>query len=249
MITWERLEMPTNDTLDRRLRSVEQNATAAAHAPASVNSNQFAVAQRSANEMIQRIKERYEKAGARPDALAATVSQSGISYRLEVTMESATAEALYGPATDARNRDDALARAFANMREQISGPQRSGLATHWQDLAQRLEFLRARLDQPSLPEWMQIVLRLDEENQPDSALDELFRRIDALLSSREFQEVDDALAVMPVEGPSLTVMMGLLSITRPAAEHLSSRERFFNRVYRLCKAMRRDADSLLGGLR
>jgi hypothetical protein len=100
-----------------------------------------------------------------------------------------------------------------------------------------------------LPDWMRVVLKLDRDDKSDAALDELLDRIDAMLTAGEFGKVDGILAAMPVEGPSLTLMMGLLSITRPAREQLTSRSRYFDRVYRLCKAMRRDADLLLGGLR
>jgi hypothetical protein len=93
------------------------------------------------------------------------------------------------------------------------------------------------------------VLMLDEEDQSDAALDELFDGVEPSLLSEQYAVVDQLLSSMPVEGPSLTLMMGLLSITRPAAGHLPARAHFFNRVYRLCKAMRRDADALLGGLR
>ena len=100
-----------------------------------------------------------------------------------------------------------------------------------------------------LPDWMLVTLDLDRDDKSDAALDELFDRIDPLLTAGEFGKIDGIIAAMPVEGPSLTLMMGLLSITRPAGEHLPSRPRYFERVYRLCKAMRRDAELLLGGLR
>ena len=114
----------------------------------------------------------------------------------------------------------------------------------------RLRKPLAELPSPTaVPEWMQVVLQMDESAQTASSLDVLFDQINWMLSESEFGKVDEVIAVMPVEGPSLSLMMGLLSITRPAAEHLPSRQRFFDRVYRLCKAMRRDAESLLGGLK
>ena len=105
--------------------------------------------------------------------------------------------------------------------------------------------LQEHPSQLAIPAWLQALLELDKKGQSDAALDELFDRIDEMLSASEYEMVDGILGCMPLEGPSLTLMMGLLSITRPAAEHLPSRARYFERVYRLCTAMRRDAESLL----
>jgi len=109
--------------------------------------------------------------------------------------------------------------------------------------------LQEHPSQLAIPAWLHALIELDNKGQSDAALDELFDRIDEMLSASEYEKVDSILANMPLEGPSLTLMMGVLSITRPAAEHLPSRVRYFDRVYRLCTAMRRDADSLLRGLK
>ena len=125
---------------------------------------------------------------------------------------------------------------------------------HWQSrgevvLRPWIEGARERYQYPGLPDWTRAILKSDNDGHSDAALDDLFDRIDVMLSSGEYEKVDDILAAMPLEGPSLTLMMGLLSVTRPAAKYLPSRVRYFNRVYRLCNAMRRDAQTLLGGLK
>jgi hypothetical protein len=231
--------MPSTDALAEQLRSVDERATKAAAQSSSEFG--FAEARRSAEEVIGLMIEKYEGVGARIDALSATGTPGDIAIRQEVTMSQAAAEKLFG-APNTRARIAAVVHSqrigFSSMRVK-SRDDREQLVRHF----------RARQVQPTLPDWMQAVRKLDENGQSDAALDEMFDHIDSMLSSQEFSDVDAILGAMPVEGPSLTLMMGLLSITRPAAQHLPSRRQYFDRVFRLCNAMRRDADSLLGGLR
>jgi hypothetical protein len=240
--------MPNNETIEERIRSVEQNATETARESAAAQIN-FADQHRNADEMIRRIKAKHENAGARPDALAATIKEGKTAYRLEVTMASEAAEAIYGTDNGPlafHSSGNATAEALrtsmwlcSSLRSRPDNP-----------LTRIAELLASRHAQASLqPPWIDAVLKLDSSDHTAEALDELFAQVDQMLSAQEFDAVDKVIAAMPLEGPSLSLMMGLLSITRPAADHLPSRERFFERVYRLCKAMRRDAESLLGGLR
>jgi hypothetical protein len=235
------------ETMDERLRSIERTATKAA-----LESAQSADLHRDAEEMIRWIKQRHEAAGATPDAISATVRSGGTSIRLEVTMGGTAAAKLYGAPGYADNGSRkvsplvAARRAASRSRSNSSGSTAPPSGTVTDRL---LELLTAGASRPRLPSWMEAVLRLDENGQTGVALDELLSGINSPLAASEFEKVDRILAAMPVEGPSLSLMMGLLSITRPASTHLPSRALFFARVHRLCKAMRRDAESLLGGLR
>lgn len=236
--------MPSTDVLTEQLRSFDERATKAAAAQLSSEAV-FAESRRSAEETIELMREKYEGVGARVDALSATGTPGNIAIRQEVTMSQAAAEKLFGaPNTLARIAADARAWyvGFSPVRARPKDDARERLLQSFREFA-------AQPDQPTLPYWMRAVRVLDEKGQADAALDDMFDRIDPMLSSGQYNKVDAILAAMSVEGPSLTLMMGLLSITRPAAQHLPSRQRFFERVYRLCKAMRRDAELLLGGLR
>jgi len=240
--------MPSADTLSQeKLRSIEQAATEAATSPPSTEPA-FLEARQSADETMKRVREKCERVGASVESLSATVQRSGTTIRYEGAMSEAAAKELFGlPAapTAEQERQQALMLQLRQLRNRFVHLQTE---TPPQTLAFR-ELLARVISQPVLPDWMRPVLKEDQRGQSDVALDEMFDRIDPMLSSGKYSEVDAILTAMPVEGPSLTLMMGLLSITRPAAQHLPSRQRFFDRVYRLCRAMRRDADSLLGGLR
>lgn len=220
--------MPSTDTLSQeRLRSIEQTAGEAATATTSAESP-FLAARQSTDETLQRLKEKCEGVGANVESLSATLRPDGTTIRLEGSMSKAAAEELFGLTTTQQKQRQA--EMLQIWRKQVQG-------------------LLERFRQSALTDWMESILKLDQSNQSDAAFDELFDRIDLMLSSAGYAKIDAILAAMPVEGPSLTLMMGLLSMTRPAAQHLPSRQRFFDRVYRLCNAMRRDAETLLGGLR
>jgi hypothetical protein len=100
-----------------------------------------------------------------------------------------------------------------------------------------------------MPKWLQDAMELDSQEKTMPAMDILFDNIDGLLTAGRFDEVDQIFLRVPLEGPSLTFLMGILTTTMPAGDRLPSRARFFDRLYRLCKAMGRDAEDLLGGLR
>jgi hypothetical protein len=241
--------MPETDALDERMRSVASKAIKAAAEPATAADHSIPETHRIAVETTERLREMYEIVGASVNLISVITTSGDTAIRSDVTMSQVAAEKLSGEltATQQRRNQAAMLRvwqarnrmAHAKSKYESGSPiTRGGIAGFCNQLR---DF--------TLPDWMQWVLRLDRDDKSDGALDELFDRIDPMLSSREFDKVNDILAAMPVEGPSLTLMMGLLSITRPAGAHLPSRAPFFARVYRLCKAMRRDAESLLGGLR
>lgn len=235
--------MMVTETLDERMRSVEKIAIDSTGE--SAIDERFDEARRNADLTLSMMRETYEGAGARIDCLSATIRPHETAFRSEVTMSQDAADKVFGKPVPTQQRQMPQRWRRRNQVTPLSISDHSGSET----VSQFAELLREQLRRPSLPQWMHEVVRLDGEDHADAALEELFDQIDSLLSSGEFAKVDDIFPAMPVEGPSLTLMMGLLSITRPASEHLPSRNRYFERVYRLCKAMRRDAESLLGGLR
>jgi hypothetical protein len=241
--------MRNNATLDERLRTVERRAAEAAKGAASPHPEYFAEANRSAEEMIRLISEKHEKAGVQPDVVAAAVKRGETAYRLEVTMDAVAAEALFGTPGGASKVPLGSRQRREKKGAQFQWSSNATRSFVWNDGVISRQLLASPTHERTLPDWVQSVLRLDETDQTAAALDTLFGRIDSMLSASDFDKVDGIVAGMPIEGPSLSLMMGLLSITRPAAEHLPSRQEFFTRVYRLCRAMGRDAESLLSGLR
>lgn len=241
--------MSQTESLDERMRLVELNAIRATTESASATDQGLLEANRSAEETIKLITAKYEREGVQIDALSATGQPGAIKIRSEVTMSQVAAEKLFGQSpTSQQKQNQAEMLRLWKFRNRMSHANRKG-DTGSELVREFAQGFTKRLLYIALPDWMQAVLKLDREDKSDAALDELFDRIDPMLAAGEFDKVDGILAAMPVEGPSLTLMIGLLSITRPAGDHLPLRPKYFDRVYRLCKAMRRDAELLLGGLR
>jgi hypothetical protein len=60
----------------------------------------------------------------------------------------------------------------------------------------------------------------------DSAIDELYSRIDKKLSSGDFSGVDSELNMVDIENTDTIMLLGWLSITLAAKEHLMRRDKF-----------------------
>jgi len=101
----------------------------------------------------------------------------------------------------------------------------------------------------AVPTWLVDALDADGRGESSAALDIIFRKMDQLLRDGNFPEVDRVVRCAPIEGTSLTVLLGLLSITLPASQHLPSRDSFFDQIWKACVARGRNAEKLLGGLR
>lgn len=104
-------------------------------------------------------------------------------------------------------------------------------------------------DLPTNMKWFADAVEADRLKRKAAAVDILFEHTDGLLREGRFREVDHLLRLTPTEGPSLTFLIGLLSITLPASQHLPARQPLFDRVWQVCVARGRNADKLLGGLR
>lgn len=100
-----------------------------------------------------------------------------------------------------------------------------------------------------LPNWLKTAIDLDARDETMPAMDLLFDHVDRLLVASDLNEVNRIITLVPLEGPSLSFLMGVLTITLPAADRLPDRSKFFSRLHRLCKAMGRDPVKLLDGLR
>jgi hypothetical protein len=101
----------------------------------------------------------------------------------------------------------------------------------------------------AVPVWLADALDADGHGESSVALDIIFREADQLLRDGNFPEVDRILRQAPVDGASLSVLTGLLSITLAASQHLPARCSFFEEVWRACVAKGRNPEKLLGGLR
>jgi hypothetical protein len=74
--------------------------------------------------------------------------------------------------------------------------------------------------EPDLPAWFQQALAADRRGRDQVAIDIIYDNIDKLLSRGKFDEVDNLLRQTSTDGPSLTFLVGLLSITLPASPQL-----------------------------
>jgi hypothetical protein len=77
---------------------------------------------------------------------------------------------------------------------------------------------------------------LCEEQKIDQALDEVFERIDGLLSASRFEECDRLLDQVDVNRLNSHLLVGFLTITAAARHKLTARERLYTRV---AQALRR----------
>lgn len=64
----------------------------------------------------------------------------------------------------------------------------------------------------------------------DHEIDLIYDKIDGLLLSGKFEEVDEILAGVAVDDAPLAILLAFLTITLPAREKLAMRQTFFNRV-------------------
>lgn len=68
--------------------------------------------------------------------------------------------------------------------------------------------------------WIDEVYACVERNDPDAAVDVLFRGIDRLLRAGEFSKCDDLLMSLDLERLDSNLLVALDSITRRAADKL-----------------------------
>ena len=81
----------------------------------------------------------------------------------------------------------------------------------------------------------------------DTQLDCIYKKIDDLMWSGDFDEIDIILENVP-EDACLDLLLGYLTATLPVKKKLKKRDDFFKRVENFCSAMP-DADRMLYGLK
>ncbi len=92
------------------------------------------------------------------------------------------------------------------------------------------------------------VARLDTLGNHDAALDILYDKIDGLLRSERFDEVDQLLSNIDVDDLSPDLLLGILTASLPAKSKLPSRTVFFEKVETSLKDRGIWEDNLLVGL-
>ncbi len=102
--------------------------------------------------------------------------------------------------------------------------------------------------QCALPEWLETCLKLEKQGRAGAALDILYDRMDRALSDGEFDECDRLLHDLRPSDLSLTLILGILTITLAASSRLQSRAGLLASVRASLTAERPDADQLLAGL-
>jgi hypothetical protein len=99
-------------------------------------------------------------------------------------------------------------------------------------------------------EWLRKVRDLDLEGRIDDSLDVLYEHADDLMLEGRFSELDGVVGQVDVEGMSLDLMIGFLTITNLAKEHLPSRATLVTAIEtRIREIAPEREESLLRGLR
>ena len=91
--------------------------------------------------------------------------------------------------------------------------------------------------------------RLASQGKIDAALDLIYDRADEMLLAGEFDELDAIIETLDVEQLSVDVLLGVLTITLPAKDKLTTRKEFFESVQRSLTDRGEYKEGLLTGLK
>jgi hypothetical protein len=106
----------------------------------------------------------------------------------------------------------------------------------------------ARVNAPYAPSWFARVVDEDRRERYQRAIHFLFFEVNALLTGGKFSEVDAWIASLDPAELSDHLVVGVLSITKAAAEKLVWRSKFLDDCRAAAIAKGKDAERLLGGL-
>jgi BioD-like phosphotransacetylase family protein len=97
--------------------------------------------------------------------------------------------------------------------------------------------------------WLERIYTLVASGHSDDALDVLYKEVDSILEIHNFLGCEQMMSDVDLERLDETLLVGLLSVTLPAAAHLSSRANLYTRIQSLVsQRMPREAEVLLAGL-
>ncbi len=98
--------------------------------------------------------------------------------------------------------------------------------------------------------WLDEVYSAVAASLQDDAVDLMFDQIDDLLCEGKAPQVNDLLSHIDIKRLDTTLMLAVLSITKPAAELLTNRDGFVRRVEKSLRQQAPErAERLLSGLR
>lgn len=106
------------------------------------------------------------------------------------------------------------------------------------------------MDVERVARWQAHLVRIYRDKGPDEALAVLFDHIGALLTSENYDLVDSIMYHLNVEGVPLDLLIGLLSITKVAAQdgHLVMHDDLFDAIAKHLAETHDNVDELLSGL-
>lgn len=90
--------------------------------------------------------------------------------------------------------------------------------------------------------------QLENAGEPARALDLIYDEVDDALLRGDFAAVDAIFPPLLPDTLSVRIILGLLSITAVAAEHLPSRRAFYMAAYDSLESRGRDAERYVGRL-
>ena len=96
--------------------------------------------------------------------------------------------------------------------------------------------------------WFDAALKLERRGKRTSAVTAIFISINELMKEKKFSTINDFLKSLDATDYSLSILEGILSITRPISSHLSARNKFLQDVRAEVTSCGEDPDEALRGL-
>lgn len=88
-----------------------------------------------------------------------------------------------------------------------------------------------------------------QQNQDDKAIDHIYEKVNYMFRSGQFEQVDQALAMLDPRTLPTLLIISILTITFAAKHKLQNRTQFFQKSKdHLTEIREKDIDALLGGL-
>lgn len=100
----------------------------------------------------------------------------------------------------------------------------------------------------SVIDYLAYAIELDRVGKTDHALDVIYSEIDHRLRQGMFVDIDELLAITPVDDLSVIIMLGLLTVTLMASDRLPHRGAWFRQAHAEVIRRGEDEPGLFDGL-